>query len=81
MPQELNGVSASAQELDRTRIADLEADRSHIKELKALVVEFTLQGCGRPREVLMADLLVQVREAPPMLTADMPTPHNMKFVR
>lgn len=70
-PQEQNVISASAQELDRTRVADLEADRSHIKELRTLVVEFTLQGCGQgSREVFMADLLVQVRGARPMLAVD-----------
>lgn len=67
--QELISLSASAQERDRARLADLEADRSHIQELRTLVVEFKLQGHGGPREAFMANLLVQVREARVMLTA------------
>lgn len=69
-PQELTDFLATAQELDSARLADLEADRSHVQELKALVAEFTLKGCGGPREVFMAELLVQVRTARPMLDAD-----------
>lgn len=59
--QEPIDILASAQELDKTRLEDLEADRSHIQELRALVVGFLRQGCGGPREAFMADLLVQVK--------------------
>lgn len=59
-PKELSDISADAQELERARRSDLQADQSHVRELRALVAEFVLKGRGGSREGYMAELLVEV---------------------
>lgn len=57
----LTDFSAGAQEVERARLLDLQADRSHVQELRALVKEYKLRGCSGSQEGYMAELLVQVR--------------------
>lgn len=70
MPKELADLSASAQELERDRLSDLQADSSHIQELRAIVAEFVSKGNGGSQEGFVADLLVQVTASHPMPAAD-----------
>lgn len=62
---DLTDLSVGAKELERARQLDLQADRSHVQELRALVSDFKLKGCSGPQEGYMAELLVQVRATRP----------------
>lgn len=66
----LTDFSAGAQELESARLLDLQADRSHVQELRTLVTDYMLKGCSGPQEGYMAELLVQVRPLRPMLDTD-----------
>lgn len=66
----LTDFSAGLQELDRARLLDLQADRSHVQELRALVTDYKLKGCSGSQEGYMAELLVQVRLSRPVLAIE-----------
>lgn len=59
-PEKLSDISAGTQELEKARRSDLQADQSHVRELRALVAEFVHKGRGGSREGYMAELLVEV---------------------
>lgn len=61
-PKDLTDFSAGTEELERARLVDLRADRTHVQELRALVRDVMLKGCSGSQEGYMAELLVQVQE-------------------